>query len=214
MLKVELRFIAIVSLDIYKKSQCEEWGVEYIGRITRRKPDCIKGKKWEVTEEDAEDEYVKYHRKYVGHMLTFAEIKELAEYFYSTCQTMGSLTLEYGHLSSISWNVDDAAGYSLNAYISPIVYNAEEFNKAIESYEEDHIKAVMERDCWPRLEEAEEMLEDLDFINDNDFDDLDELEIVQEGGTHEKFRWLVDDCKCDVHFEQLMLNFKEIGDGE
>jgi hypothetical protein len=109
-------------------------------------------------------------RKYCGE-LTADELLQFIEdcYFYYTIGTMGSLTLEYGHLDAISF--ESEAVYPddvrLNAYISPIPENIEEIGKVYENADSGIQNSITRQ-------MTEKLMQILDFL-ENDAIDADEL---------------------------------------
>lgn len=81
----------------------------------------------------------------------------------TTCQTMGALTLEYGHLPAISFE-SEGYGYEqrINAYVSPVL-PSEELYKAFEALPEGQQEVVRER-VANELEKSLEYLEK-DILN-------------------------------------------------
>lgn len=130
---MQLNYQIIATIDIAK----EAWQT-----INSVKPELFKKRSlFTVTETEVEEpEYYKLHRKYLG----FVSPEQLAELYedigyVSTCQTMGALTFS-GLLPAVSWDTDTwYDGYSLNLYVTPIPYEAqeEEFLKALDWLPED-----------------------------------------------------------------------------
>lgn len=110
---------------------------------------------------DVEDETLDYghtkhvSRKYCG-VLDFDQLIQFLNdcNFHSTCQTMGSLTMEYGWMEAIAFEADCGQDYysgiyhCLNAYISP-VYDDESFellNQAAAGHQQDasgHLQKIL-----------------------------------------------------------------------
>lgn len=111
---MEIQYLVIYSLDISKQSN---YTIGYF------KPDTIKYPRWTVTEDKVEEiEYSKQHRKYVG-LLTAKKLEEFLDSINSivgTCDTMGSITLEYGWLPAVSFETENSECWEC-IYVSPVI---------------------------------------------------------------------------------------------
>jgi len=155
---IKLSYYWIISIDIYKPG-CNLYN--RIDTISQLKPKMLnKTSLFQVTEDQPEDEYTLKHRKYTG-ITDWRQTKELLSQFdfNETCQTMGSLTIEFGLLPAISFNAyDDYGNFNINAYVSPIVENEEqlskEFGKLTEEQREAKGKIISNKlgKCLDRLE--------------------------------------------------------------
>ena len=135
---VVFMFYVIYSFDWREETDpepdCDINGVPVaFGGESRFLPDKEVLDKLECTEDDDcadfEDMYP-HHRKYCG-ILTQEEFDKFIEstgLVAEDVETMGSLTLEFGHLPAISFNAGyDALGY-VNAYVSPLPQNKKELD--------------------------------------------------------------------------------------
>lgn len=126
--RLYLNYHIICTIDVFKGQD-----------ISLKNIKCSLFRKLRVTETEVEEpEYYSKHRKYCGLLSPKETVKFINEMgFYSTCQTMGALTLEYGMLDAISFD-DDSDAYRVNAYISPI------FTESTDQYLESELMPVKE----------------------------------------------------------------------
>jgi hypothetical protein len=87
-----------------------------------------------------------YDRKYCGELNSEQLLQFIRDCnFHSTCQTMGSLTMEHGWMDAIAFDADvDYGEGGINAYISPVLVNGE-IDAAFEKLPEEQKKVVKER---------------------------------------------------------------------
>lgn len=155
-MKAQIQYHIILTIDVNKQENYCRTNLNSI------KPAIVKTRRFVVTETEVEEpEYFSKHRKYCG----VVSAQELIEFLDDlspeyTCQTMGALTLEFGWLPAISFDVPGYYGYSTNAYVSPVW--SEEAEKAFEEIRttDEQKKLIVEREIWPKLEAAMLWLEE------------------------------------------------------
>ncbi len=184
-MKVGIQYFVITSLD------CED------GEINRNKPGVLKSRKHTYVSESGESEYdylrdedpsspKLVHRKYCSH-LTAKQVKELLDYdWFETCDTMGSLSLEYGLIPAVSFNFE-VGGYDytafLNSYISAVVVNEEELCGELDKLDKDTAE-IKSKKIGQKLDRIHKILLDADPRNHeihlpNSFDiDLEQHELI------------------------------------
>jgi hypothetical protein len=178
-MKTKVKWLVIINIMYLKDT-----------KLSEIKPDIIKYPLFRATDIEKEDQYI--NRKYYG-TLTFEQLSDLFREcsFTDTCQTMGSLTLEYGMLPAISFDINEN-WYSINAYISPI-YDNIEFLESLKDLKDWQLNRV-----WAMTDKLMKWLE-----NDSleiEWWNLNENEL-------NKIPQFVKECYFD--FQQLELNFKE-----
>lgn len=153
-MEVEIRYYVIYAMDTFLK-------------VSRAKPSYIKGKHWKMTESGKNDDWdVKEkkpnHRKYCG-ILTADQLKEMLEEegYWSTCETMGALTLEFGLLPAISFDFEDENSFK-NAYVSPILWNEDGIYKALDKLPKKQREKTLDMEIHPKMDGLLNFLKDLD----------------------------------------------------
>lgn len=183
-MNAKINYYIIGTVDVYSESRFEG------SRIEDVLPDFFNWKNgrkrvFHQTEgsNEAEEPATK-HRKYCG-IVTPEQLEKIREDNYiQTCQTMGALTMEYGWLGAISWDLDITSAWhndcSCNLYVSPIV--ADESFEEIDSIMKSLPEKVREIKCkkiQSQLQVALDRLEQLEnFIENIEIDPLQcELEL-------------------------------------
>jgi hypothetical protein len=162
-MKAEMRYYVIYSIETQEK-------------ISRVKPNYIKGKGWKLTEsgksEDIEPDRETgkkwNHRKYCAFLTAEQLNKILKEESFDTCNTMGAIT-KFGWLSAISFNFEDEWAWR-NAYISIIPSDETDnaVNEALEKLPEIQKNLVLTHEIQPKLESLLEQLKELESVGIND----------------------------------------------
>ena len=125
-----------------------------------------------VTEtETDEPETYKAHRKYVGLLDAMQTEKFLDEIgAFSTCETMGSLTLDFGWLPAVSFQTESAHfGFWDCCYISPVALDIVPGNFDPENNTQDAL--ILKNEIYPKTDKLLDNLRDiLDFEPDDEYD--------------------------------------------
>lgn len=141
--------------------------------ISRVKPSYIKGRTWKVTESGKSDDIEPdpdtgkkwNHRKYCA-VLRAEQLREMLDReSWSTCKTMGAITLEYGWMDAISFDFRDSEAFR-NAYISPLIEDWKQLDTIMSKHTEEQQKLIGERVLRPKVEELLDGLENLEWVDD------------------------------------------------
>jgi hypothetical protein len=160
---MEIMYYVIASIDIYKQEDSRT-------KISDVKPALFR--LLDVTEDEANDDMIKEHRKYCG-LINANELLKMLRDFDSvdTCKTMGSIT-EHGWLSAIAWNVNGnySGDYSINIYVSPMPVPTVAEKAIFDSLSEAE-KEIKRRSLGVYIDKT---LGTLENVNDADVDIYDE----------------------------------------
>lgn len=167
MIKSNVKYQVIYSIDI-PRSENETL-------ISDCKTDLLrKTSIFEVTETDPDDFDVKYHRKYRG-LLTASQTEKFLDEIeaHSTCETMGSLDLNFGWLPAISFETDNSHyGYWDCCYISPVVLDDSPDDFDPKNNKQDAL--ILQNEIHPKLDT---LIDNLRKILDYDPDSPGDAEI-------------------------------------
>lgn len=107
-MKANISYFMLVSVTLMKDE-----------KLSRFKPDWITTKHFSKTacdEDYINDDEVMFQHKYVSKPMTKQELIPILSEFESTCNTMGSLTSEFGWQPAIAFDCD-----RINAYVTPLL---------------------------------------------------------------------------------------------